>query len=419
MGARSTPRGGGSLLNRIRVLIADDDAELRDALAALIAAQDSMEVVGVGTDAAQAIELAAALAPDVAVLDVRMPEGGGPRAARGIREASPSTRIVALSAYEDRGTVLEMLRAGAVGYVVKGTGSRDILEGIQRSYLGQSTLSAEITREVVDELATQLVREASDAERQAKRVARIKRLAAGDGLSMVFQPIAELRGGRIVGLEALARFSAEPQQGPDRWFAQAAEVGLLVELEMAAARAALERLPEIPPTAYLSVNLSPESVMSSLFSETFLGAPVERVVLEVTEHAPVSDYATLANALREFRDRGGRLAVDDAGAGFASLRHILRLAPDLIKLDVSLTRNLDSDLASQAMAGALATFAGKTHATIVAEGIETPEELMALRDLGIHHGQGYLLARPGPLPLASPVISGLQATIGAQAAAAG
>jgi EAL domain-containing protein (putative c-di-GMP-specific phosphodiesterase class I) len=314
---------------------------------------------------------------------------------------------------------LEMLQAGAVGYVVKGTGAGDILEGIHRSYLGQSTLSAEITREVVDELATQLVREASAAERQAGKAARIRQLVAGEGLSMVFQPIADLRGGRIIGLEALARFAVEPQQGPDRWFAEADEVGLLLELEMAAARAALERLPEVPSGIYLSVNLSPESVCSSLFSETFLGASVERVVLEVTEHAPVSDYDTLANALREFRDRGGRLAVDDAGAGFASLRHILRLAPDLIKLDVSLTRNLDSDQASQAMAGALATFAAKTHATIVAEGIETPQELAALRDLGIHHGQGYLLARPGPLPLASPILSGLPASIDVQTAATG
>jgi EAL domain-containing protein (putative c-di-GMP-specific phosphodiesterase class I)/CheY-like chemotaxis protein len=392
---------------------------LRDALAALIQAEESMELVGAATDAGQAVELAGALAPDVAVIDVRMPDGGGAGAARGIREGSPSTRIVALSAYEDRRTVLEMLRAGAVGYVVKGSSPREIVEAIHRSYLGQSTLSAAITTDVVDELATQLVKESREAERQAERAARIRRVLAGEGLSMVFQPIAELRGGRITGLEALARFSPEPQRGPDRWFAEAGEVGLVVELELAAARAALARFDDMPPTAYLSLNLSPVSVTSPGFGDMFTGIPVERMVVEITEHAAVQDYGALANALSAFREGGGRLAVDDAGAGFASLRHILRLAPDIIKLDVTLTRGIDVGEASQAMAGALATFASKTHATIVAEGIETQEELTALRDLGIFHGQGYLLARPGPLPLTGPSILALAAHADAEATATG
>lgn len=378
-----------------------------------------MELVGVATDAEEAVELTRALIPDVAVLDVRMPAGGGAGAARRIREASRSTRIVALSAYEDRATVLEMLRAGAVGYVVKGTSPRDIVESIRRSFLGQSTLSAEIATEVVDELATQLVREAKEAERQAERAARIRRVLTGERLTMVFQPIADLRAGQIVGVEALARFSGEPKQGPDRWFAEAAEVGLLLELEMAAARAALARFDALPSEAYLSVNLSPGSVVSPMFAETFLQTPVQRVVVEITEHAPVENYDDLAGALGGFRDGGGRLAVDDAGAGYASLRHILRLAPDLIKLDVTLTRDIDSSQASQAMASALASFASKTRATIVAEGIETTEELTALRDLGIHHGQGYLLARPGPLPLAGPVIPALAVPTEARAAGAG
>jgi EAL domain-containing protein (putative c-di-GMP-specific phosphodiesterase class I)/CheY-like chemotaxis protein len=401
------------------VLIADDDPVLRDAMAALIQAEGSMELVGVATDALQVVELAGTLTPDVAVIDVRMPEGGGAAAARGIRQISPSTRIVALSAYEDRTTVLEMLRAGAVGYVVKGTSPREIVEAINRSFLGQSTLSAEITTDVVDELASQLVRESKEAERQAERAARIRRVLAGEGLTMVFQPIASLTDGRITGMEALARFKLEPEQGPDRWFADAAEVGLAIDLELAAAREALEHFDHFPEGAYVSLNLSPESVTSSRFYDIFSSTPVERVVVEITEHAPVEDYAVLANALGEFRERGGRLAVDDAGAGFASLRHILRLAPDIIKLDVTLTRGIDVDEASQAMAGALATFASKTHATIVAEGIETADELNALRHLGIFHGQGYLLARPGPVPLSSPFIHTLSASSNAEAAATG
>jgi EAL domain-containing protein (putative c-di-GMP-specific phosphodiesterase class I) len=156
-------------------------------------------------------------------------------------------------------------------------------------------------------------------------------------MTMVFQPIADLRHGEVVGVEALARFSSEPQQGPDRWFEDATQVGLRVELEIAAVRAAIARIDDLPSGAYLSVNLSPETILVPAFVEFVHEAPCQRLVVEVTEHAPVEDYEQLRVALADYRASGGLLAVDDAGAGFASLRHILRLAPDIIKLDVSLT----------------------------------------------------------------------------------
>jgi EAL domain-containing protein (putative c-di-GMP-specific phosphodiesterase class I)/CheY-like chemotaxis protein len=369
--------------------------------------------VGLAEGADQAIELARVHRPDVAVVDVRMPDGGGPKAAMEIRHLSPSTRVLAFSAYEDRSTVIDMLRAGAVGYLLKGTRPREILEGIRRSFLGESVLSTQITTEVVDELATQLARQAGEAERLAQQVERIRRVVAGEGLTMVFQPIVDLRAGEIAGLEALSRFAAEPRRGPDMWFAEAAEAGLQTDLEVAAARAALAELDRLPREAYLSVNLSPETTLSPKFRELLPGIGRERIVVEITEHAPVEDYEALAEALRPLRGGGGRLAVDDAGAGFASLRHILRLGPDIIKLDVSLTRGIDADEASQALAGALVTFASRIGATIVAEGIETPEELEALRELGVTHGQGYHLARPATLPLEDALLSALAEATGA------
>jgi EAL domain-containing protein (putative c-di-GMP-specific phosphodiesterase class I) len=273
-------------------------------------------------------------------------------------------------------------------------------------------LSSEITGEVVDELATQLARDAREAERLAQQTERIRSVLAGDGLAMAFQPIVDLRGGQISGLEALSRFTGEPKRGPDEWFAEAAQVGLQAELEMAAVRAALAELDRLPNRAYLSVNLSPGTVVSPVFKDIVPEVHPERLVIEVTEHAPVEDYEALAEALRRFRDGGGRLAIDDAGAGFASLRHILRLAPDVIKLDISLTRGIDADEASQALADALVTFASRIGAIIVAEGIETPEELTALRALGVSHGQGYHLARPGPLPVAEGVVASLSRRAG-------
>jgi len=127
-------------------------------------------------------------------------------------------------------------------------------------------------------------------------------------------------------------------------------------------------------------------------------APVERLVVEITEHEPVEDYAAFTSALRLLRERGVRIAIDDAGAGFSSLRHTLRLAPDIVKLDMSITRNVDTDRGRRALASAMISFADEMGMAIVAEGVETEGEHATLKELGVPFGQGYLFARPGPLP---------------------
>jgi EAL domain-containing protein (putative c-di-GMP-specific phosphodiesterase class I) len=122
-------------------------------------------------------------------------------------------------------------------------------------------------------------------------------------------------------------------------------------------------------------------------------------VLELTEHNPVDDYPTLLDALDRFRRWGGRIAIDDTGAGYASFQHLLWLHPDIIKLDITLTRGINADPARRALAGALVGFATEIGAIIIAEGIEIPGDLAALQRIGIPWGQGYYLARPGGLPL--------------------
>ncbi len=145
-------------MDQIRVLIAEDEPAVREAMADLIASDPAMHVVGTAADAEEAILVARVEKPDVALIDVKMPAGGGPRAAREIRRESPQTHVVALSAYEDRRTVLEMLRAGVVGYMVKGTSAEEILYTIRRSMRGQGSLSVEITADVIHELASLLER---------------------------------------------------------------------------------------------------------------------------------------------------------------------------------------------------------------------------------------------------------------------
>jgi EAL domain-containing protein (putative c-di-GMP-specific phosphodiesterase class I)/DNA-binding NarL/FixJ family response regulator len=395
-------------MSPIRVLVAEDDSALRPALGALVDADPDLELVGLAADASEAIELATRHQPDVAVVDARMP-GTGVRAVHGITRTSPRTRVLAFSAYSDRDTVFEMLRAGATGYLVKGATYEEVVAGVKRASRGEGILSGEVTSAVIAGLAGHLERTGTDEDQRREQVGRIRAVLERDALRMVYQPIVELRTGRTVGVEALARFDAETRRGPDRWFAEAAEVGLQEELELAAIRHALAELPLLPQGAYLSLNASPDTVRAPAFAELLVETSPERVVVEITEHARVDDYGTLAAAMDPLRSRGTRLAVDDAGSGFASLRHILLLDPDVVKIDISLTRGIDHDRGRRALASGLIAFASESEATVVAEGIETRPELDALLDMGVATGQGYFLARPSELPVPEVILPRLGA----------
>lgn len=384
---------------RIRVLVAEDDQTVRDALEALLRSERSLELAAAVGDAPSAVEAARREQPDVALVDVRMP-GGGASAARGITSCAPGTRVLAFTAHDDRETVLQMLEAGAIGYLLKGGSIDEIVEAIHRAADGQAPLSAEVAGEVIDELLGQLSVDRQNETQTRRREKRIRRALEGkDRFSMVFQPICSLSG-RMVGAEALARFRGPPRRGPERWFAEAEEVGLRRELEVAAAKVALSALPSLPPEIFLSLNVSPKTLLSGSFRKLVLeNSDPTRVVVEVTEHARIDDYERLNAAFDRLRGPGVRLAVDDAGAGFASLRHILRLAPDFIKLDRTLIDGIEYDRSRQALAAGLISFAEKIEATIIAEGIEHSAEVDVLTALGVGYGQGFFIAKPAPLPL--------------------
>jgi EAL domain-containing protein (putative c-di-GMP-specific phosphodiesterase class I) len=231
---------------------------------------------------------------------------------------------------------------------------------------------------------------------------RIQEMLGAQAYHMVFQPIFPLDGRQAAGFEALTRFAGEPRRSPDVWFAEAARVGLAEALELAVIGKALAELGRLPPPAYLSLNVSPGHILSGAVLHLLDRVPLDRIVLEVTEHVPVDDYLQFAAGLDPLRRLGLRLAVDDAGAGFASFRHVLQLRPDLIKLDIGLTRDIDSDPTRRALASALVRFAAETGSRIVAEGVETQAELETLRALGVHYAQGYLLGRPQPMDQTLP-----------------
>lgn len=216
-------------------------------------------------------------------------------------------------------------------------------------------------------------------------------------LSMVFQPIVDLVSGRVTAVEALARFHVTPNRPPDMWFSEAHHSGLGVELEMLAVSRALAQQPMLPDGVALTINAGPQTVMCPEFLDAFLDVPPGRIILELTEHTVVDDYSDLVASLRGLRNRGVRLAVDDTGSGYSSLVHILKLAPDFIKLDRDLISGIDLDPVRRALASSLVTFAADTGAQIVAEGVETEDELEVLRRLGVRYAQGFHLGRPAPL----------------------
>lgn len=383
-------------MDGIRVLIADDETEVRAALAELISSEDDLELVGAAGDADEAIELAIAKTPDVALVDVKMPAGGGPRAAREICRTSPQTRVLALSAYEDKTTVMEMLRAGAVGYLVKGTAPEEIVASIGRAMRGETAMSTEVMGSVVHELSAQLRDQAMTREQRQAAVDRIRRAVAGDGLQILFQPILDLRDRHVVGLEALARFAGPPNRSPELWFREAAELGLGEELELTAIRMALGSLDCVPPDAHLALNTSHRTAMSPRLLDVLSQVDATRIVIEITEHEQADDYEAFRRSLEALRRRGVRVAIDDAGAGF-SLRHAIALDPHILKLDISLTRDIDNDRARRALASALVRFAEEMDVTMIAEGIESDAELQELLGLGVTYGQGFLLGVPKPL----------------------
>jgi diguanylate cyclase (GGDEF)-like protein len=241
---------------------------------------------------------------------------------------------------------------------------------------------------------------ASWTERQRSEVERL--LALDRPITPVFQPVVSLGTGRIVGYEALARFPGTSERSPDVWFAQAHGCGLGPELEATAIRAALEPLRR-PFDAHLAVNVSPSALTSDVVGEALRGN-LAGLVIEITEHEFIPDDDSLAAAILDLRSRGARIAIDDAGAGHAGLKQLMRVRPDIVKLDRALVTDIHRDVARMALVESFVRFARDVGATVCAEGIESLDELAVLADLDVQWGQGYVLARPeAPWTEVSPI----------------
>jgi PAS domain S-box-containing protein len=227
---------------------------------------------------------------------------------------------------------------------------------------------------------------------------RVGRIIEESTFLPVFQPIVDITTDHVVGFEALTRFNDGTP--PEEQFAEAAAAGMGRQLEMATTARAIAAARDLPAGAWLNINASPALITGGNgFAQLVLNS--ERpLVVELTEHEQVRDYAHFRSAVQQLGPNV-RLAVDDAGAGFASLRHILELQPSFVKLDRALITNLGTDQARQALVAGMKHFARNAGFWIIAEGVESEDDVAALRVLDVHYAQGYFLGRPEPTSLSA------------------
>lgn len=264
-------------------------------------------------------------------------------------------------------------------------------------------------------VASALLGPSLDARRMVDGLrARIRAIIEERAFSIVFQPIVDLASGAVLGYEALTRFANGTP--PDRVFADAAACGLGRELELATLQQALAEAAPLPANAFLDLNVSPDLVLAREPLATILRQAGWGTVLEITEHAPIADYETFRSAVAALGP-DVRLAIDDAGAGYASLRHILELRPAFVKLDRWLVAGIDGDRSRQALVAGMVHAAERTGYALVAEGVEREEERRTLLELGVRMGQGYLFGQPAraetwahaaPPERLAPVLSSLR-----------
>jgi EAL domain-containing protein (putative c-di-GMP-specific phosphodiesterase class I) len=250
----------------------------------------------------------------------------------------------------------------------------------------------------VADIATELIEKNVETEFYHNEImARIVSVLEQNKIDIHYQPIFNLKSNKITGYESLSRFNTTPYRPPNIWFEEASQVNLGEELEMMAIKNAIKGMGEFKADTYIAINTSPEYVLNGAIARVLEGVNLHRIVLEITEYAPIRDYSHFRKALDPLRKQGMRLAIDDAGSGYSSFQHVLELEADIIKLDITLTQNIHSNNRKYLFAKALCAFSKAINCSIVAEGVETVEELNCLRELGVDNVQGYLLGRPMPI----------------------
>ncbi len=371
----------------LSVLIVDDNTS-NVLFVRLLLEQQGLERIYSVTDSRDVVAELLDKRPDLVILDLHMPHLDGFQVLTQIHEFAagrylPVLVLTADSTTEARNRALEQ---GAQDFLVKP------LDNVETTLRIANLLETVQLYANLRQNAARPPNNASAVDSGAVRE-RIERVLHDRSIEMVYQPVVDIRTLEVVGHEALSRFPVLGFGGPDAWFADAAIVGLGVELEWLAVTLAIDQLNSDDAT-FLAVNLSPAAVLSVAHLRVIPASSCSRIVIELTEHEAVEDYAAIARAVAPIREAGARLAADDLGSGYAGFRHLVRLQPDIIKLDISLVSGIHRNPGQRALARALVSFADEVGAHVIAEGVEEADELAALQELNVHWAQGYYLGRP-------------------------
>ncbi|MGH8888824.1 MAG: EAL domain-containing response regulator [Acidothermaceae bacterium] len=383
------------------VLVVDDNLANVQLLVALLE-RAGLHKVRSAITADDAMRLARLKEPDLVLLDLHMPKIDGYAVLEELAASTEYVPVLVLTADTTKDAAHRALALGARDFLTKPFDATEVVLRVRNlletRHLYKALRSQNTT--LAGELAKRSAREQQLKRAHDEHLTRIEEvLVCDNAMSVVFQPIVDLATREVVGLEALSRFAGEPLRSPELWFEEATSVGLGPDLEMKAVRRAVSQLSRIPEGEFLAVNVSPELVLSHKLDELADDSICSRLVLELTEHIAVDDYGPVHDRMAPLRERGARVAVDDTGAGFSSLRHILLLQPEIIKLDRSLTHGVDKDPARRALAASLVSFTNDIGASLIAEGVETAGELETLERLGAPWVQGFHIAMPEPLPV--------------------
>jgi DNA-binding NarL/FixJ family response regulator len=382
-------------MDPIRVLVVDDEEAVVDVLRSLISSDVSLELVGVAHDAERAIAVATEEQPDVVLMDVRMPGGGGIRAVREIVRRNPDIRVVALSAHEDDDTRIRMIGAGARDYIPKSESTSLILDAIHRS------MSPRGGRGRRRRLSAR-----SPQDRHEEQRTRVEQALQNGSVTVMFQPVVDLERGDIVGVEAQPRVAMLPSRPYDAWVGDAEAVGLATKLEIAALRSALEPLAAIPEDVFIELEVTPVTASSMRFQRAIRDDWASRFVLTISELS--APRARLSASLDALRERGVRLCLADVGAGMLGLDHAAALWPEFVRLDRAISDGVHVDHARHAIAAVVAGWASKAGSSVIAEGVTSYGQLAELGKVGVQLAQGDRLCPPKGLgELASTGFSAL------------
>jgi EAL domain-containing protein (putative c-di-GMP-specific phosphodiesterase class I)/GGDEF domain-containing protein len=326
----------------------------------------------------------------VVLLDLR----DGVDLARELSARLPDARLVGILD-DSAATAPAALAAGVTAFVCVAGGAEDARAVLE----GRESVAPGFTSAVLRALAEPLRRRERELAPRVRLAERARRSFEAPGaLRPVFQPIAELQDRNVLGYLALTRFAGEPDERTGRRFAEARSLGLGIDLELAAARAALSQLDRVPDGAALFVKASCSTLADERATRLVDAADAPRVVLELAGHPTTAESEAFYRIVAVLRDAGVRFSVDETGASFGALDRVLDLAPSFIRIAGGLTRDIDTDRTRRALALAVTSFATHLGARVIADAIETPDELAALRRVGVTYGLGFHIGRPGPLP---------------------